>query len=355
MSNVKKVIYLFCLLFLLLFVSALSVTLGSFPITVTEVYSILWRGLFQNPETAGESIVWSLRLPRILMGIIAGISLGIAGSIMRGVLKNPLASPYTLGASSGAGFGAVLAIILGAGMIPMEGWYYLLIGIAFVFAFIVSLFILYLANRLGATPLGIVVVVMVGIAMIWLFTSMQSLILYFCDAETLRAASFWSIGGLERVSWDELVSTSVVLVICCILLLILLFILKLRDFDTIRVGADNSPFVKVKHIRTVLMAVATLLVASTVSFTGAIAFAGLVAPHIAYVTVGKENKFLLPASGLLGALFLVGSDSVARTIMAPAIIPVGVMTSLIGIPLFLYLLIKIAIRSTEAKTDESKK
>jgi len=370
-SNIKKVIsifFIFFLLFLLLFISAVSVTLGSCPITVTEVYSIIWHGLFQNPETTKEIVVWNLRIPRILTGIMVGISLGIAGSLMQGVLKNPLASPYTLGVSSGAGFGAALAIILGVGSVPIIGESPV-IGTAFIFAFITSLFILYLANRVGATPLGIVVVVIMGIAMIWLFTTLRSLILYFCEVEAVRAAVFWSVGSLGRASWDKIVfhlnlgqvsiplpgPVPAVLVVCCILLLISALILKLRDFDTIGVGfkPENSPDVKVKHVRTFIIAIASLLVASTVSFTGGIAFIGLIAPHIAYVTVGKDNKFLLPASGILGALLLVGADIAARTIIAPVITPIGIITSLIGVPLFIYLLIKMIFRLDEMKTDEN--
>jgi len=349
-SNVRKIIFIFCLLFLLLFISAISPTFGAIHITVTEVYSIIWHGLFQNQETtkeAAEFVIWNIRLPRILMGIAAGIGLGLAGTIMQGVLKNPLASPYTFGVSSGAGFGAALAITLGAGLISIIGRYYI-IGIAFIFAFITSLFILYWADRLGATPLGIVIVVILGIAMIWLYATLNSLILYFCEAGVVKEIGFWSVGNLGMASWNNLLPVSIVLVGCILLLLLISLTLKLRDFDaiSIRTGTENSPAMENKRVRILIIAIASILVASTISFTGMIAFIGLVAPHIAYVTVGKDNKFLLPAAGLIGALLLVGADTMARTIMTPVIIPVGVITSLIGVPLFIYLLIKIIIRLT---------
>jgi len=339
-SNVGKIIFIFCLFFMLVFVSAVSVTLGSYSITVTEVYSIILKCLFQSPETTKEIIVCDLRLPRVLMGILAGICLGIAGSIMQGVLKNPLASPYTLGIASSAVFGAVLAIILGVGMIPIIGGYYI-IGIAFIFALFTSLFILYLANRMGATPFGIVVITVVGIAIIWLFARLTTQVLYFSEPGAVKVAYFLMLGDLGRASRDDLLPTFVILFVCCFLLLY-----KSWDFSAIEIGADtNGNHKEIKRIRAFLMAIAALLVATTVRFTGAIPFIGLIAPHIAYKTVGKDNRFLLIVSALLGALILVGADTLARRIMAPFIIPVGVITSLIGVPLFIYLLIKIIIKS----------
>jgi len=259
---------------------------------------------------------------------------------MQGVLKNPLASPYTLGIASSAVFGAVLAIILGVGMIPIIGGYYI-IGIAFIFALFTSLFILYLANRMGATPFGIVVITVVGIAIIWLFARLTTQVLYFSEPGAVKVAYFLMLGDLGRASRDDLLPTFVILFVCCFLLLY-----KSWDFSAIEIGADtNGNHKEIKRIRAFLMAIAALLVATTVRFTGAIPFIGLIAPHIAYKTVGKDNRFLLIVSALLGALILVGADTLARRIMAPFIIPVGVITSLIGVPLFIYLLIKIIIKS----------
>ena len=349
-SNVGKIIFIFCLFFMLVFVSAVSVTLGSYSITVTEVYSIILQCLFQSPETTKEIIVCDLRLPRVLMGILAGICLGIAGSIMQGVLKNPLASPYTLGIASSAVFGAVLAIILGVGMIPIIGGYYI-IGAAFIFALITSLFILYLANRMGATPFGIVVIVVMGIAIMWLFAHLTTLVLYFSEPGAVKVAYFLMLGDLGRASRDDLLPTFLIFFVCCFLLLIIVLILRYKykswDFSAIEIGANTNEDQRkeIKRIRAFLMAIAALLVATTVSFTGAIPFVGLIAPYIAYKTVGKNNRFLLIVSALLGALILVGADTLARTIMAPVIFPVGVITSLIGVPLFIYLLIKIIIKS----------
>jgi len=341
----RKILFIFFLFILLFLLAAISVAVGPLSITVTEVYSIILQGLFQNPETKHGMVVWEIRIPRMLMGIVAGIALGLAGTIIQGVLKNPLASPFTLGIASGAGFGAVIAVILGVRSIPITGGY-IIIGSSFLLAFIIALFILYLANRIEATPFGIVVIVLVGIAIMWLFAPLNTVVLYFSEVETVKEAMFWSVGSLGRTSVDKLKFViAPILLACFVFLFSLLIIRKLSVFDAVSIGVkpENSPNAEVKHTRILLMAIASIFVATTVSFTGAIAFIGLVAPHIAYKTVGKDNRFLLPTSALLGALILVGADTLARTIMAPVIIPVGVITSLIGVPLFIYLLIKIIL------------
>ena len=337
----RKILFIFFLFILLFLLAAISVAVGPLSITVTEVYSIILQGLFQNPETKHGMVVWEIRILRMLMGIVAGIALGLAGTIIQGVLKNPLASPFTLGIAAGAGFGAVIAVILGVRSIPITGGY-IIMGSSFLLAFIIALFILYLANRIEATPFGIVVIVLVGIAIMWLFAPLNTVVLYLSEVETVKEAMFWSVGSLGRTSVDKLKFViAPILLACFVFLFSLLIIRKLSDFDAVSIGVkpENSPNAEVKHTRILLMAIASIFVATTVSFTGAIAFIGLVAPHIAYKTVGKDNRFLLPTSALLGALILVGADTLARTIMAPVIIPVGVVTSLIGVPLFIYLLI----------------
>jgi len=353
MSNVSKIIFIFCLFFLLLFISGISATLGSADITIWDVYGVILYKFFPdhfNQQSWLASVtVWNLRIPRILMGIAAGIGLGIAGSIMQGVLKNPLASPYTLGISSGTVFGVVLATALGIGLIQTTKEYFIITGIAFIFALIPALFILYLANRIGATPFGIVVIAVVGIAIIWLFAPLKTLVVYFCETEAVSKSLFWSVGSLGRASLDALLPVFVILFVCCFLLLIIVLILRYKfkswDFSVIEIGANinDDQHKEINHIRTFLIAIAALLVATTVSITGTITFIGLVAPHIAYKIVGKDNRFLLITSAILGALLLVGADTVARTIISPAIYPVGMITNLIGVPLFIYLLIKIII------------
>ena len=275
--------------------------------------------------------VWNLRLPRILLGIVAGIGLGLAGAVMQALLRNPLASPYTLGISSGAGFGASLAILAGAGFV---GGKYLIIGNAFVFALLVSFIILALSSRKGATP---ETMILAGIAMMYLFSAMTTILQYFGEAAAVKEAVFWMVGDLDRSSWPILTIVIGALVCCTPLLM-------MRSWDLNVLGAGDetakSLGVNVKRTRIVTMVVSTLLVACIVCFTGTIGFIGLVAPHITRLAIGGDNRYVLPVSGLLGAVLLISADLVARWIIAPVILPVGAMTAFMGAPLFLYLIMK---------------
>ena len=332
--NGKKVTFILALFPLIMLIVGIATSLGSAEISIGEAYTALLHKFFPNTFQSNwlaETCVWNLRLPRILMGIFAGAGLGISGCIIQGVLKNPLASPYTLGISSGAGFGASLAILSGAGLV---GGQYLVIGNAFIFALISSLVIIGLASHKGATP---ETMILAGIAMTCLFGSATTVLQYFGEAEAVKEAVFWMVGDLGRVTWGKLSFVLVVLAIC----LPILF-WKSWDLNVIAGGDETAESlgVNVKRTRIFLMIVSTLLVASIVCFTGTIGFIGLVAPHIVRMMIGGDNRFLLPASGLVGIIILVAADIVARRIMAPIILPVGTLTAFLGVPLFLYLIMK---------------
>ncbi len=276
-------------------------------------------------------MVWNIRLPRILVGIAAGIGLAVAGSAMQGILRNPLASPYTLGIASAAGFGAALAILLGKGFV---GGDYLVVANAFIFAMIASGVIIGIARFKGTRP---ETMILAGIAIMYLFSAMTSLLQYFGEAEDVNAVVFWMLGDLDKASWDQLGIISIILVLCVPLLL-----LKSWDLNVMAAGDETAKSlgVRVERVRMLTMALASLLTASIVCFTGTIAFIGLVSPHIARMSIGGDNRFLLPASALIGAVLLVTADMVARRIIAPNILPVGIMTSFIGVPLFFYLILR---------------
>jgi iron complex transport system permease protein len=275
--------------------------------------------------------IWNLRLPRIFLGIIAGIGLGLAGAVMQAILRNPLASPYTLGISSGAGFGASLAILAGAGIV---GGKYLIIGNAFVFALLVSFIILALSSRKGSTP---ETMILAGIAMMYLFGAMTTILQYFGEAEAVKEAVFWMVGDLNRASWP-VVTIILGTLACCAPLLMM----KSWDLNVMGAGDETAKSlgVNVKRTRVITMVVSTLLVATIVCFTGTIGFIGLVAPHMTRLAIGGDNRYVLPISGLLGAVILISADLVARTIMAPVILPVGAVTAFMGAPLFLYLIMR---------------
>jgi iron complex transport system permease protein len=327
----RKILFILFSLLLIFIIAGIAATLGSYPITVIEVYSIIWHGIFQNPETTKEIVVWNLRLPRIIMAILAGIGLAIAGTMMQGILRNPMASPFTLGISAGAGFGAALAIILSAGFVAGE---YLIIGNAFIFALIPTFIILGLARYRRATP---ETMILAGIALLYIFHASTTLLMYFSEPEAVKEAYFWMVGSLGKASWDNLLPASIVLVVCVIPLL-----WKSWDVNVMGAGDEiaKSLGVNVERTRIFIMVIASLLTAGIICFTGTIGFIGLVAPHMCRMVIGGDNRFLIPASGLFGGALLLGADTVARTIIAPVILPVGILTAFMGGPLFLYLIMR---------------
>ena len=329
----RKIVFIFISIGLIIVIASIAATLGTYPITVREVYATIWRGFFTTSATLTitEIVVWNLRLPVILMGIIAGTGLAIAGTVMQGVLRNPLASPFTLGISAAAGFGAALAIIFGAGFF---GGKWLIISNAFLFSLVPTFVIMGLARYRRATP---ETMILGGIALFSIFGAATSMIMYFGDKHAVREAYFWMVGSLGRASWDNLPPLFIVLPVCTVLLMG-----KSWDINAMSSGdeAAKSLGVDVEPTRLFVMLVASLLTASIISFVGSIGFIGLVAPHICRMVIGGDNRFLIPASGLCGAVLLLAADTVARTIIAPIILPVGILTAFIGGPIFFHLLMR---------------
>lgn len=351
----RKILFIFSCITSIFVIAGISATLGSYPITVVEVYSIIWHGFLKILPNVGFIIshgitefyrayftedytrmvvVWDLRLPRILMGILAGIGLAVAGTVMQGILRNPLASPYTLGISSSAGFGAGIAIIYGAGLVTWMGVKYLIIMNAFIFSLLPAFVIVALTRFRGATP---ETMILAGIAMMYIFSGFLQLVYYFTEPDAMKEAYFWMVGSLGRASWENVPLVSVMLS-CCVPLLIW----KSWDLNVMQAGDENAKSlgINVERTRIFTMMLACLLTASIISFVGCIGFIGLVAPHICRIIIGGDNRFLIPASAFFGAAFLLGMDTIGRTIMAPVIIPVGVMMDCIGGPFFLFLLMR---------------
>ncbi len=311
---------------LLILLTGVAATLGSYSISVIEVFETILGG--RGADSDISTIVWNYRLPRILMGILAGAALGLAGAMMQGILRNPLASPFTLGIASAASFGASLAIILGAGFAAGGS---LIIGNAFLFTLIAAAAVYGLAQIRGITP---ETMIMAGIAIMYLFSALTSFLQYLGDSEDVNAVVFWMFGSLGRSTW-ETVSVVAILVGA----LFPLFLLSARSLNTLSAGdeAAKSLGVPVEQIRIGGMAGASLLTAGVICFTGTIGFIGLVAPHITRMILGGDHRFLLPGTAVVGALVLLGADSIGRTIMAPQILPVGIMTAFLGVPFFIFL------------------
>lgn len=330
----RKMLFLAALVLGIVLLAGYAATRGSADISVMDVYSTILAKFFpQYFQTTwfSDTIVWGLRLHRILMGIVGGIGLAIAGAVMQGILKNPLASPFTLGISSAASFGAAMAIIMGAGFMGGE---WLIIGNAFVFTLLAAGAVYGLAKYKGVTP---ETMILAGIAISYLFSAMTSFLQYIGHAEQVQEVVFWSMGSLGRSSWDKVWIVSAVIAICLPYLII-----KSWDINAMGAGDETAKSlgVNVERTRVISMMLVSFITASVICFTGTIGFIGLVAPHITRMAIGGDHRFLLPASALVGALLLLGADTLARTILAPVILPVGIMTAFLGVPFFVYLFMR---------------
>lgn len=247
-------------------------------------------------------------------------------------MRNPLATPYTLGISSAAGLGAAIAIILSKGIFIGK---YIIVGNAFLFSLIPTFVILALARFKGATP---ETMILAGIAMMYIFSAVTTILMYFAEPEAVKSAYFWMVGDLGKSSWEIIPTVFLSLLICFALLM-----WKTWDVNVMMISGDEvakSLGVNPERERILIMLISAFLTASIISFTGTIGFICLVAPHICRIIIGGDYRYLLPASALFGGALLLTCDTIARTILAPVILPVGVVTNCLGGPMFLYLLIK---------------
>ena len=330
-STWRKTLFVLCLLAGVIGFAILAISIGAASLGVGEsLRAVLSKILPIEASDFAQVVVLQLRLPRILMALITGVSLGVAGAVMQGVLRNPLVSPYTLGLSSGAACGAALAIVLGVGISGLGQ--YLIIGNAFVFSLLTMLLILGISRIRG---MSIETLILAGVALGYLFSAAISILKYASGHEQLREIVFWLMGDLSAAGWQT--------IIILLPVVVLFTILAMRySWDLNAMGAGEevaaSLGVKVGRVRIVSLMLAAILTASVIAFTGIIGFIGLVSPHICRLIVGSDHRFLIPASGITGALLLLVSDTVCRTMIAPTEIPVGIVTAFIGVPFFLYLL-----------------
>ncbi len=336
---VKRWAFLGLCLILLFIMVGISLALGSASISFMDAYTALFGKLFPDLFTVAplaNTVVWELRLPRTLLAIIAGATLAMSGSTTQSILRNALATPYTLGVSAGASLGAAIAIILGKGL--TEGTF-LIIGNAFVFSIIPVLIVLLLVKRRGAAPETII---LSGIAVMYIFSACTTLLQYFAESNAVTATVFWSIGDLSRAAWYQLPYISIVLAVCLAINLWLSW-----DLNLMKMGDDSAKAlgVEVNRVRLIIMITACLSTATVVSFTGAIGFICLVAPHICRSIIGSDERYLVVSSCIFGAILLLVADILARRLIAPIVLPVGAITAFLGGPLLLYLLLRRKIRN----------
>ncbi len=315
-----------------------ATAIGSVHIDTSEILKILLNstGLFHFQRTwdaADEVIIIQLRLPRVIGAAVVGTGLAVAGVLFQGLLRNPLADPYLIGTSAGAGLGATIAILLPASLLVLGSSQVAVF--AFVGAMVAVTLVYWLARVGGRTP--VVSLLLAGVVITTLMSAFQALLIYLVpDAQLkFRSVFAWLSGGIAVDNWGQVGIAA--LLVCIGLLASLSFGATLNALALGEEGATHLG-VNVERQKTLLIAVASLLTAATVSIAGLVSFVGLVVPHALRLILGPGHRLLVPASALGGALFLVVTDMLARSIIAPAELPLGILTSLVGGPFFLYLL-----------------
>lgn len=321
----------------------LALGLGAVHISLPDTYAIIMNRLFgiERPGTAevlrsaNASIIWKIRFPRVLLGVAAGAGLALCGSVMQATVQNPLAEPYILGISSGASLGATIAVFIGTA-IPLAGSISSVSLLAFLGAAGATGAVLFLASMGGQATSG--KLILSGTIINAICTSFSNFIISVSgDGNGMLSIKFWTMGSLTRGSWNNLILPSCIVAASCIF-----FLSQYRTLNTMLLGdeAASTLGVNLSFYRKLYMSAAALLTGVLVSACGMIGFVGLMIPHIARAVVGADHRRLLPITILMGGIFLVWADALARVIIPNGELAIGIVTSMIGAPFFAYILIK---------------
>lgn len=334
----RKLFFIIGCCVLVIIAAGVAATLGGRDIDFFEVYRLIFDHIggatypLNTTQWWDDYIVWNVRLPRIVMAILAGAGLAVGGAAMQSIVKNPLADQYTTGVSSGAVFGAILALVMGMAVTGLAQ--YGVVLNAFLFGLVpvgVMIFVSKLSNTSPAT------MILAGVAISYLFSSLSTIILVTSDAEDVAAAYLWQIGTLKNAVWSNLPLMFIITVIGSIFLY-----LTSRQLNLLLLGDDSAKSLglDVDNYRLLSLGIISIMAASIISFTGIIGFVGLAAPHIVRMFLGGDNKFIIPASMAFGSALLLTADITARTIVSPGELPVGIIMSFVGGILFLLLIIR---------------
>ncbi len=320
--NKKFLFSLSIILFLIIVVSVLSLAKGSVYISNQHI----WLAIFKRGEAINQTIIWELRLPRLISSLLVGSSLGMSGALLQGMLKNGLASPYLLGISAGSGLVIVSFITFGVAQIfiPIAAW----LGAIF------TTLIVFTLSKSG-NKISIERLILGGVAISSLFGAIQATLLLQAEDGRIQSALTWLIGSLNARGWNEIRITWIPILFALIISLFLARQLNLLSLgDELSMSLGNSLF----RSRCLIGAIATLLAASSVAIGGLIGFVGLIVPHFSRLIIGNDYKYILPFSGLIGGLTLSTADLIARS--GAIEVPVGIVTSLFGAPIFILILYK---------------
>ena len=325
----------------LLFASAIaSLSAGSANLSVLDIL----RTVFGGGNRQQNAIIWNVRMPRVVTATVVGMALALSGCVMQNVLRNPLASASTLGVSQGASFGAAVAIVyFGAGIQVNAGGTASALTVtnpamvtlcAFLGGIATTAVILGLARFRGTSP---ATMVLAGVAISSMFTGGTALVQYFCDDVMVATVVYWAFGSLGRAGWTEIA------IIAALTFAVFVFFYYNRwNYNAMEGGTHTAKSLGVPVDRLIVlsMALCALISSVAVAFVGCISFIGLIASHIMRRFVGNDYRFLIPCSALCGGVLLLLSDIVSRMLLSPTVLPIGALTSFLGAPLFLYLIIK---------------
>ena len=336
LKTTNKMFILITMLIALVVIACVSLTFGQIDISLKSAIGVLchqWDLPFYADEFTQEdmAVVWHIRVPRMLVGILVGAALGMAGAVMQGIFSNPLAEPGIIGVSAGAATGAVVAIALGFTAQTM----FAMPMMAFIGSILTVFITVFLAMKRGKIP--VMTLLLAGVAVGMLMSALTSGMLTFMNEHKLHQYLFWIVGGLDYRRWEHVYIAAPFVISGVIIMMLLarhLNILALGETEAKSVGMPVMAF------RMGLLAVASMTTAASVCVSGNIGFVGLIVPHMMRILLGPDHRILLPASALGGAIFLVTCDAIGRAVIAPSEIRVGIMTALLGAPYFLYLLRK---------------
>ena len=338
LSSLRKVLFILVCIVIALAVVVLNIAVGLYNMSFVECFQVLWDHITGViPETFEEyrrdALIWDQRLPRAIGAFAIGSILGVCGAAMQNTLKNPLADPYTMGISSGASLGVSLVVILGISFLPSSAQDFNIVIGAFLFSLIPTGIILAASGLKRLTPTAMI---LTGVAVMYLFGGVNTMLRLIADPEDLTAVYQWDLGNLGNIGWDNLPFVVVAMVVSLVCMMFLNGHLNILGMDDESV---RSLGINPRKTRLTVMVIVSLCTAVAVCFTGTIGFVGLVAPHIVRIFIGSNNRFLIPASAAFGGLFLLMADTVAK-VAGSTDLPVGIITSLVGGPLFLYILIR---------------
>ncbi len=324
----RKKITIISISAIILFITViLSICIGAYNIPILKSLMILLSNLgFGTVEhTVQNTIIWDIRVPRVLMGMFIGMALATSGATYQGVFRNPLVSPFILGVSSGAAFGAALSIMFP--FIPFS-----IQVSSFIFGML-SVFMAYSLGRVrGKTPL--VTLLLSGIILGSFFSALVAIFQYIANEAQLKAIVFWLMGGLYHIGWSDLLTVGILLPIGVVAIWRYswrLNVLSIGDEEARSLGVNTE------KLKIILISLATLITSLAVSSAGIIGWVGLMIPHAARLIIGPDNRFLIPLSAILGGIFLIVCDTICRTITTGEV-PLGITTSILGAPYLLYLL-----------------